>query len=643
MSVDYGDMDEKELNDEKNKQKAKSELKDIANDIGKQVFKDTKNPDIPDTKIPNSNMPNTPNPTNSFNSANSTNGATIASGAGKAGAAGAGTTGMAGTGVAAGSGAGAAGGAGGGAAAGAAAGSVAPGVGTAIGAAGGAVVAKKAADNGMDAVEQTTKTKVKFNEKTGKQQNQQPILVKIIIAFIALPLVIVFILIYSLYNTLTSTIAPVLALFSGAANAWNRVSGFVQDIGKDEPTYEETSEFVKEMIQEGCREAYLTVCYKEVYQIAVENNYDIDRTIQSYNGTQFPYYFDETYCNINYAEILSIMSLSKDFSYKNFEYSKFKELFQDEEFLRTLYDLDVVRTEILVAEGLGTGDYATTNPDGSVTITFRDGSTQICTFDFPGCCSIIVYGEVSVSRYPLKKLYDYFGVDPYGASKVLPSMTNHQAISTLEATTRNYGDINWGSYERSPLLDYKRLTGEITENVQNQFAKDLINDPVISDTHVYMDVEEFKQGNSEWSGLKYGSGTMGKLGCCVTSMAMVCNYFSNESINPKILWQYMNSELNGSLYRDTVAKHYGFKQYNSTAFNPKVVIGELKNERLIITHIKSFQKGTGKWGHWVVLCGFEVTNGEGIFYVKEPASRLESTISLEEATMIFDVYQSYGY
>ena len=82
-------------------------------------------------------------------------------------------------------------------------------------------------------------------------------------------------------------------------------------------------------------------------QSAVEQEFDLDLTLASYNDTEIPYIFTGQGCNVNYAEIMYLISMSPEYRviYTQFDYTTFCNLLNEDDFLRCLYDLDVTKAE----------------------------------------------------------------------------------------------------------------------------------------------------------------------------------------------------------------------------------------------------------------------------------------------------------
>lgn len=514
-----------------------------------------------------------------------------------------------------------------------------------------AAIAKAATDaakKSMEAIQQmVAKSSTDYVQETTRKNSVSENAPQITVAVIVAPfIVIVFVVVMIMYSTITLTVAPVMALYNGINSAWDRVSSFGSETGKDTATYLEVTEHVKGMLNKSFEDSYLKTCYREIIQIVREKNYDLEYTLESYNETEYPYIHNGEFCNINYAELLGIMSLTETFDYEHFNYDTFKKMLSDQEFLRCLYDLDVIETEGIKAIHTPQGASVVKHSRQRISFIFEeDGRVETYDVSNPGpYCKKVIYGEIRIYEYVLKKLYDYFGVDPYAKNNKIPTLSNHQLLSTYDSTSRVYQDVDWGDAERTQILDYKKFTGVITDTSENIFAKDIHKDPILSETKVYLDTTEYKQGDERWGSKKYGSGTMANLGCCVTAVAIVCDYFNDDmTITPETILNHINMKYMGKLYNEATVKDFGIPVYNKTQdVNVKTMIGELKNERLIIAHIAPYQKGTKKYGHYVVINGYEAIGNEGFFYVTEPASRLDKTVSLAEAAMIFDSYVSYG-
>lgn len=564
------------------------------------------------------------------------------------------------------SGVGSAAGSAGATAAGATAGSIAPGIGTAIGAA-----VAKTADNAKKAKEASQAAEhAKIKSGPGSVSSDMKsssiadtnIALRMVIGIVSILAAFIICTLILCHMMIDSVAAPIMAVFKSTQSAFTSISGF---LGK-EITYADIQSVFLEDLQDAFSYAYTDVCQDEVYQIALEKEYDIALTMESYNNTKFPYQLSGENCNINYAEIFNVLSLSDkwDFdNWKDFDYETFKELYEDKEFLRSLYTLQVEPAEkILINEAmLSEGDSCEIHKDKSVTITHTDGSTDTYTDESAEVYfDVIIYGAVTVSPYGLLEIFDYFEIDPYAPSSILPNMTNWKAMEYQEYFTRCYNpDVFWGTEERSKLITYEHLTGDLIASAGNMYIKDIFDANIITEDYVYYDVALFKQADPRWAAEKYLGKNMASYGCCVTSMAMVINYYGDRTIDPGILLSRMNREAQGKLNRPALSEAYGFWHYlDDNSFNIhsdlSKITGELINERLVIAHIKpnSSKHFSTQNGHWIVIHGFQRNTADagqdihdgsiGFFFINDP-NRNNEIMTFIEAANLIDRIQSYGY
>ena len=462
------------------------------------------------------------------NSGAGKSGAVAGSGANVGGAAG----GAAGSGAAAGGrsagggGAAAGSGAGGGAAGGGAAVGGAAGGGTAVAGvatgglalipaaiAGGVVKAgqkiNEAASNAQKNNQTNTQNKSKDGDKnnpspidTGDSDNSNsksninkamhnPIVVVIIISF-AVIIIVLGIALGIAGLILQVVAAPFVLLYQCFTNGtasedlMNRIDKEPQEI-----TFEDVNYILLEDLEESIYDAVYDVCELEVAQIADEQGYDLDLTMESYKDARkmTPYIYKGDNCNINYAEILSIISIAEfqGISYEQFDYQKFSDILHDDEFQRCLYDLDVIRTEKVEWDKskFDEDDTYSLQSDGSISVSSWDGDYVISSDDASDYCTITVYGTVSINHYPLLKLFDFFKLDPYDDSDAFPSLENYDLLEEAVQKLILYKPTCfWGKEEISDLYGYKLLTGKLKDG-DSKYA------PVKSNEDFSQDVTDF--------------------------------------------------------------------------------------------------------------------------------------------------------
>ena len=510
----------------------------------------------------------------------------------------------------------------------------------------GAVVAAgaEALDKAKDAVkgigEQTKNAAKEQADKVNSQGNlvqhkkkaenmyEDNTFVKIVIGIIATIVAVMFLIAVILVSIIQSLIAPVTNLFNALQYGWELAGSAADDLGEDQ-SYEAIAEMYKGMFQDAFTKAFDEVSYNEVYQIALEQEYDLELTMESFSKNIFPYSFDGEETNVNFLELIAIMSMSDQYNIINFNYDRFKAMFEDIEFLRCLYDLKVERAEHLVI------DEDVYDSEGNL---IHKGTGEIL--------DRIIYGEVTIGAYPLKKIFDYFGVDPNASNLNYPTLTNYQALSVISSNTKlEDGLINWGYDGISRLKDYTMYTGEITENGENIYADQMHEDIEVGNYNINNGVPVYAQSDPAWGSIKYGSKTISSLGCCLTSMSMISSYFTGEAITPKVMSNLLNKEFKGELVRDSIAKYYGFHQYDtSIPFSAAHSIGELNNGRLLIVHIKKGHLGhSPKYGHYVVITGVNTTGEEPYYTIADPAGGKVYELTVSEALYHLDYEWSYGY
>lgn len=634
--------------DEKDSDKKNSiDGQDLAKDVGRQLKNHINSSDnFKSASIPSSNH----GATGSANASNavqsqSAQQATQAAAQGGSQAAGAASGEAAGV---------AAGAAGGGTSAGAAAGSVVPGLGTAIGAAVGKVsgdIAGNAAKNEAEkqaghTLKQQSEEKVskKSKDKLGKKDSamadDDDIIVKIMGLIIAIFVILIMMIVVVVMTILLSIAGPVIALYTMVQTGIERCSDFFE-MFDDTPTFSDICSKIIDDIKEAMKAAYNDTCYQEVYQIAIEQEYNIEKTMESYQETEFPYNFEEESCNVNFTEILNILTMSDKIncSVDAFEYSEFKELLQDKEFLRTLYDLKVEPVNYLLIE-LGEHESGTVDENGLITITnTQTGESR--TYQGTKKIDYDTYGAVSVSKYPVKKVFDYFEVDPYAKNQIYCTMTNYNALGILNQTTRLYDkSVFWGTSYKSKLYEYERYTGEITSEEINVYKKDYIPYLDLTEPGEPMQIPLMIQGDPKWktdydgSTVKMNDGsTIARRGCCVTCMAMVCTYMTGVEVTPVDLIKCrvvtegtINRSIYGPINRNVTARAYGFKE--NIMGKPTAQLLSAMCSELDMQHPIMLKMNTGVYKnisydpnnpptHFIVLTGWNAE--EQCFYVNDPA------------------------
>lgn len=647
---------------EAEEQKQKSSTGDIAKDAGRQIVnharkaKSTNNDAPGNTNAKTPNTGNTSNPSNAGQTSAAKQAASQTAQAGAQGGSQAAGAAAGEAGAAAGTTAAAAG-AGSGAGAGATAGSVVPGIGTAIGATvgklGGDVAgnaAKREAEKqvGHSLKQQSEeKVKKKSKDKLGKKDttmnDDDNVITKIICLIVAVAVVITTMIIVVVMTVLLSIGGPVIALFTMGVNGIERCSDFF-DRFDGTPSFAEICDAIVSDMKEAFQKAYNETCYQEVYQIAIEQDYNLEKTLESYKDTEFPYNFEGEECNVNFTEIINILTMSEkiNFTPDEFEYSEFTELLEDKGFLRTLYDLHVEPVNYLL---IGLEEYESGSVDENGLITIINTQTgSVRTYQGVKKVDYDTYGAVSVRTYPIKKVFDYFEIDPYAESVLYPTMNNYDALAIIDQTTRLFdADVFWGTSEKSDMYDYEAYTGDIYYDEINMYMKDYIPYLELSEPGEKMEIPRMVQADERWTTDYDGTpvrmsdgSTIKKAGCCLTCMSMVCTYLTGVEVTPVDLVKgrvvtegTVNKDMYPPLQRGKVANAYGFKESNNgspTIKSLELMCSELDKQHPIILKMNTeagksiFNRSNSYGTHFVVLTGW--SDEEQCFYVNDPAGRV---------------------
>lgn len=181
--------------------------------------------------------------------------------------------------------------------------------------------------------------------------------------------------------------------------------------------------------QDGAKE------YVEIIKTGLENaRARADQQVESFIDAQYGDFCEEhtrehweaaksvdIYSDVNYAEIMCILNMNKEYNYDNSNKDKLTQLFQDPDKLKYLYRMYI---------GQGECDHGSYDEDGDWDEDLRDN------------------GTFKYHKYYLKDLFDFAGVDPnaeYYAfdnySGDLKKPTNMEMLDQMEAMLRDYASL----------------------------------------------------------------------------------------------------------------------------------------------------------------------------------------------------------
>ncbi len=123
-----------------------------------------------------------------------------------------------------------------------------------------------------------------------------------------------------------------------------------------------------------------------------------------------------------------------------------------------------------------------------------------------------------------------------------------------------------------------------------------------SSVKVSLDVPLYKQGDSRWKNTYIGTKTIGKVGCTLTSIAMLYSYKTHTTVYPNVMKNKLSFS-NNSVYWSSVTK-LGFTHtsYNTTITQNLMskIYTQLKNGKPVMIGCKNSSGGE----HWVVITGY---------------------------------------
>lgn len=206
------------------------------------------------------------------------------------------------------------------------------------------------------------------------------------------------------------------------------IFGEDEEPGEYDPNYVLEESLVKSNIpifEKAFEQAY-ELAEKELLLIIEEREYDYELTMESFKEQGYPFE------NINYAELISVVSQKPEYNIENMKYSKFKKLFRNKNKIKYLYKMKVE------------DDYVTLNcytKDGKEYRLKEGESPPNDLFGNPYDTyeKEFKYGKVTLKHYDLKALYTKFlELEPNEANEHYRSVNNIDMIDEQEKRIRYY-------------------------------------------------------------------------------------------------------------------------------------------------------------------------------------------------------------
>jgi len=179
-------------------------------------------------------------------------------------------------------------------------------------------------------------------------------------------------------------------------------------------------------------------------------------------------------------------------------------------------------------------------------------------------------------------------------------------------------ESNWGKVTYAGRTGYVSMDYVVLEN----------NNPNTSG--INLNVPDMKQYDSKWKSVQLGKseGTIGSIGCCVTSLTMAESYRTGSNITPKDMAGKLSFTSDGSLYWP------GNYNIDYTADYLQKIYNLLSEGKPVL--VCGFTNSGGQ--HWIVVKGY---NGNGLsasnFTINDPGSSSRKTLQ-----DFFDKYSRYS-
>lgn len=300
--------------------------------------------------------------------------------------------------------------------------------------------------------------------------------------------------------------------------------------------------------------------------------YDVDLTKRSIEIAM------EESGSMDYAFVLSAISLKDEYTYENVTYSSFKKYINSDSIIDNLCSYTTEEA------------YGILNEDGTITECTKDDKNAK------------IYIKTNMRACSVLDVFRMIELNPDEYSTALPNMTNYEVAVMKKHALKTY---------YAPYYDFG--TFEIDYTLDNNYRTAMMSD--LEYLPSGMEIPLYHQ--NDYPDSPFGSSTVAESGCGPTSMAMITSYMTKSAIFPnEIASKYGSYYVKGkgsshSLF-SKAASDYGF-HCKSLKVNAQIIINELAaGHPVIITVGKGkFTKG----GHIMVIRGL---TDEGEFLLNDP-------------------------
>lgn len=381
-----------------------------------------------------------------------------------------------------------------------------------------------------------------------------------------------------------------------------------------------------------------------------DNEYlDKELTMESFNNCKNP--FGDDYLNINYAEIISIMTLTEEWNIKNLDQTKFKEFIKNSEQTKYLYQ-ETVHVQWQKKSKDESGNTIWKNIEG---IGEQNNS------DYRA------YGVVKIEKYSLAQIFKLFGVNPYEMNYAFTSTTNIDLLEYQKNLIKVYkGKANLGIEDTTPMTS-TLIPSEII-NVQIDIPKDVdvpfefitpddfdSAEVITGEGYLKIECPYYNQGDYRGKEkYRYGQGDIQSSGCCLISSLMIAECLTGiDILQPKSSYDnwiayfcdpangyltggYITSNSNSSKF---VLKEFGISYTGQHVMSLQGLIDELDSTKTpVMIHYK-IGKFT-KSGHFSVCTGYDLS--KKIFFTNDPGRRARTEVSFDDMANECTYYRTYA-
>ncbi len=353
-------------------------------------------------------------------------------------------------------------------------------------------------------------------------------------------------------------------------------------------------------------------------------------TIDGINATTQSYQRNAAlYQEVNYAEMIAVISQNEKYSDENITTEALKELFKGKNALRHLYRLEIEKI---------TCTKETLRDEYGIDII-----EEFCDIDgnflYDDKEQEVTWGNVTLRGYYLIDLYKLVDLDGYGSHYRIKSDRNIDLLDRQESVMRRFSDLEgyetdntlaslYGPYIRTewdgaPESTYIDDTYESEPDLGSyDITKSDIDitrlKEIITDEEVVLPMGRYlNQGSSDFYGIQRGNGktTVKSSACCDMSWAMVAEYYTGLTYD---ITQLESKYVSGKQFQtSTFASDYGLSIGSKDPVNIDAMRSAIKSGRPVILHISghtSYHHTNN--GHFLVLMGYN-QNG---FYMYDPGS-----------------------